>query len=48
VAAPLVAQVREQGADVASLASGTCCRHQIDELAGRRSRHLAEVLADAL
>jgi FAD/FMN-containing dehydrogenase/Fe-S oxidoreductase len=48
VAAPLVAQVREQGADVAILASGTSCRHQIDELAGRRSRHLAEVLADAL
>jgi hypothetical protein len=30
------------------VASGISCRHQIDHLAPLRSRHMAELLADAL
>ena len=32
----------------ATVAAGTSCRHQIDELAGVRSQHPAEILASAL
>jgi FAD/FMN-containing dehydrogenase/Fe-S oxidoreductase len=48
VATPLVRQIREQGTAVAIVASGTSCRHQINDMAGRSPRHLAEVLAEAL
>jgi len=30
------------------VASGTSCRHQIEHLSVVRTRHMAEVLADAL
>jgi Fe-S oxidoreductase len=48
VAEPLAREVRQQPFGTIVVASGTSCRHQIDHLAPIRSRHMAEVLADAL
>jgi FAD/FMN-containing dehydrogenase/Fe-S oxidoreductase len=48
VAAPLVELVIAQPADAIVVASGTSCRHQIDELTPVRPRHMAELLADAI
>jgi Fe-S oxidoreductase len=48
VAEPLAQQVRGQPFGTVVVASGTSCRHQIDHLAPVHSRHMAEVLADAL
>jgi Fe-S oxidoreductase len=48
VAEPLLQQVRGLPYGSTIVASGTSCRHQIDHLARVRSRHMAEVLADAL
>jgi Fe-S oxidoreductase len=48
VAAPLVAQLREQPPDGVIVASGTSCRHQIEDLTSAHPRHMAELLADAL
>ena len=48
VAAPLVEKVREQPADAVVVASGTSCRHQIDDLTSTHPKHMAELLADAL
>jgi FAD/FMN-containing dehydrogenase/Fe-S oxidoreductase len=48
VAEPLAQQVRGQPFGTIVVASGTSCRHQIDHLAPVHSRHMAELLADAL
>jgi Fe-S oxidoreductase len=44
----LLPAVRTAAAGTELLADGFSCRTQLDQLAGRRARHLAEVLADAL
>jgi Fe-S oxidoreductase len=40
--------IEKLGNDVLLAASGTSCRHQIKDGTGRRSRHTAEILFDAL
>jgi Fe-S oxidoreductase len=40
--------IRDAGPDAVLLASGTSCRHQIRDGAGRRARHPVELLASAL
>ncbi|SCD28169.1 FAD/FMN-containing dehydrogenase [Streptomyces sp. BpilaLS-43] len=44
----LLPSVRAAGPDTELLADGFSCRTQLDQLAGRRARHLAEVLAEGL
>ncbi|MDT0268196.1 FAD-binding and (Fe-S)-binding domain-containing protein [Streptomyces sp. DSM 44915] len=44
----LLPAVRQAPPDAVLLADGYSCRLQLDQLAGRRARHLAEVLAEAL
>ncbi|MEU3553538.1 FAD-binding and (Fe-S)-binding domain-containing protein [Streptomyces fragilis] len=44
----LLPAVRAAGEEAELLADGWSCRTQLDHLAGRRARHLAEVLAEAL
>ncbi|UYQ62818.1 FAD-binding and (Fe-S)-binding domain-containing protein [Streptomyces peucetius] len=44
----LLPAVRSAAAGTELLADGFSCRTQLDQLAGRRARHLAEVLADGL
>ncbi|MFI2368308.1 FAD-binding and (Fe-S)-binding domain-containing protein [Streptomyces sp. NPDC018833] len=44
----LLPAVRAASADTVLLADGFSCRTQVDQLAGRRASHLAEVLAEAL
>ncbi|MEU9360922.1 (Fe-S)-binding protein, partial [Streptomyces sp. NPDC048301] len=44
----LLPSVREAEPGTELLADGFSCRTQLDQLAGRRARHLAEVLADGL
>ncbi|WP_166021692.1 FAD-binding and (Fe-S)-binding domain-containing protein [Streptomyces chilikensis] len=44
----LLPAVRAAGEDAVLLADGYSCRTQLDQLAGKRARHLAEVLAEAL
>jgi FAD/FMN-containing dehydrogenase/Fe-S oxidoreductase len=44
----LLPAVREAGDDAVVLADGFSCRTQLDQLAGRRGLHLAELLARAL
>ncbi len=48
VAAPLVEMVNHQPGDAVIVASGTSCRHQIDDLTPARPKHMAELLAEAL
>ncbi|MFD5203539.1 FAD-binding and (Fe-S)-binding domain-containing protein [Streptomyces sp. NPDC058375] len=44
----LLPAVRKSGPGAVLLADGFSCRTQLDQLAGRRARHLAEVIAEAL
>lgn len=44
----LLPSVRAAGPGTEVLADGFSCRTQLDQLAGRRARHLAEVLAEGL
>ncbi|MBC9716448.1 FAD-binding oxidoreductase [Streptomyces sp. TRM66268-LWL] len=44
----LLPAVREAAADAVVLADGYSCRTQLEQLAGRAGRHLAEVLAEGL
>ncbi len=44
----LLPAVRAAGTDAVVLADGFSCRTQLEQLAGVRSRHLAELLADRL
>lgn len=48
VAKPLIDKIRDLPYGSFVVASGASCRHQIDHLATVRTRHMAEVLADAL
>lgn len=48
VAAPLVDKIFHQPPNSIVVASGTSCRHQIEDLASVRPQHMAELLADAL
>jgi Fe-S oxidoreductase len=48
VAAPLLEQVKAQPPAAVVVASGTSCRHQIEDLTPVRPKHMAELLADAL
>jgi Fe-S oxidoreductase len=48
VAAPLVEQVKQQPPNSVIVASGTSCRHQLEDLTTVHPRHMAELLADAL
>jgi Fe-S oxidoreductase len=48
VAEPLIRVIRSQPFGNIVVASGTSCRHQIQDLAPVRTQHMAEVLADAL
>ena len=48
VAAPLLEQVNAQPPNTVVIASGTSCRHQIEDLTPVRPKHMAELLADAL
>ena len=44
----LLPAVRDLPDDAVVLADGFSCRTQLDQLAGRRGLHLAELLADRL
>ncbi|MGW3263722.1 FAD-binding and (Fe-S)-binding domain-containing protein [Streptomyces sp. NPDC001056] len=44
----LLPSIREAAPDTVILADGFSCRTQLEQLAGTRGRHLAEVLAEAL
>ena len=48
VAAPLIDQVTQQPPDTVIVASGTSCRHQIDDLTPVHPKHMAELLAEAM
>jgi Fe-S oxidoreductase len=48
VAEPLVRRITNQPNDAAVVASGTSCRHQIDDLTPVHPQHMAELLAEAL
>ncbi len=48
VAEPLVRRITNQPIDAVIVASGTSCRHQIDDLTPRHPQHMAELLAEAL
>ena len=47
VAAHLIARINERKPDVL-VASGTSCRHQIDDLTNMQPQHIAELLAEAM
>ena len=48
VAQPLLEQLKKQPYGTTTVVSGTSCRHQVQHLATVKTRHMAEVLADAL
>ncbi len=48
VAAPLIEQIKQQPYGTTTIVSGASCRHQVQHLATVRTRHMAEVIADAL
>ncbi len=48
VAEPMIRQITRQPYGTTTVVSGTSCRHQVQHLATVRTRHMAEVLADAL
>jgi Fe-S oxidoreductase len=48
VAEPLVQRVKHQPFGTTFVTSGSSCRNQVAHLAPIKSRHLAEVLSDAL
>ena len=48
IAAPLLEQLKKQPYGTTTVVSGTSCRHQVQHLATVKTRHMAEVLADAL
>jgi Fe-S oxidoreductase len=48
VAAPLIEKVIQQPPDTVVVASGTSCRHQINDLTPVHPKHMAELLADAI
>jgi FAD/FMN-containing dehydrogenase/Fe-S oxidoreductase len=48
VAEPLIQKIKHQPYGTIVAASGTSCRHQIRHLAPNRTRHMANILVDAL
>jgi Fe-S oxidoreductase/FAD/FMN-containing dehydrogenase len=48
IAEPLIREVKAQPFGTIFVTSGTSCRHQVRHLTPIRSRHMAELLADAL
>ena len=48
IAEPLIEQLKRQPYGTTTVVSGTSCRHQVQHLATVRTRHMAEVLAEAL
>jgi len=48
IAEPLLEQIKHQPYGTTTVLSGTSCRHQVRDLATARTKHMAEVLADAL
>ncbi len=48
IAEPLLAQLKQQPYGTTTILSGTSCRQQVQHLATVRTRHMAEVIADAL
>ena len=48
IAEPLIEQIKHQPFGTTAVVSGTSCRHQVQHLATIRTKHMAEVIADAL
>ena len=48
IAEPLIEQLKHQPFGTTAVVSGTSCRHQVEHLATIRTKHMAELLADAL
>jgi Fe-S oxidoreductase len=48
VAADLIGKIDHQPLGVTVVASGTSCRHQLNDLSKAQPKHMAEVIADAL
>ncbi len=48
IAEPLVEKIIHQPYGTTTVVSGTSCRHQVQHLATVRTKHMAEVIADAL
>jgi FAD/FMN-containing dehydrogenase/Fe-S oxidoreductase len=48
VAADLIDKIEKQPAETEIVASGTSCRHQIADLAQKRAKHMAELIAEAM
>lgn len=48
VAAPLMDQIKQQPYGTTVVVSGFSCRHQVQHLVAVKTRHMAEVIADAL
>lgn len=48
IAEPLLDQLKHQPYGTTTIVSGTSCRHQVQHLAAIRTRHMAEVIAEAL
>ncbi|HZL77910.1 MAG TPA: FAD-linked oxidase C-terminal domain-containing protein [Candidatus Limnocylindrales bacterium] len=48
IAEPLMEQLKHQPYGTTAIVSGTSCRYQVQHLAPIRTRHMAEVIADAL
>ena len=48
IAQPLLEQLKHQPYGTTVVLSGTSCRHQVQHLATMRTRHMAQVLAEAL
>jgi Fe-S oxidoreductase len=48
IAEPLITQLNHQPFGTTAVVSGTSCRHQVEHLATIRTKHMAEVIADAL
>jgi len=48
IAEPLLQQIKQQPFGTTVAVSGTSCRHQVQHLATVRTKHMAEILAEAL
>jgi FAD/FMN-containing dehydrogenase/Fe-S oxidoreductase len=48
IAEPLIEQIKRQPYGTTTVVSGASCRHQVQHLISVRTRHLAEVIAEAL
>ncbi len=48
IAGPMVEQIKRQPYGTTTVVSGTSCRHQVKHLIPVRTRHMAEVIAEAL